>query len=195
MSEPTWELLGGGGVVGGPIVYVGNWAAGTAYQPGQVVSYNGVDYLAVNPSTGQIPPAASPLAGGDISSYTSAVNLGPTGVTATGNGDAIVNMPSANFLAVPHYFDFSCRLIDAAGNASLEFRLHDGAAPGPLVGSVTILTPATNPGSPQFIRLMFTPIAGAHIYQLRWRDITGGRQYTVMNSSYPMIARIYKAAS
>ena len=29
MSEPTWELLGGGGVVGGPIDYVGDWAAGT----------------------------------------------------------------------------------------------------------------------------------------------------------------------
>jgi hypothetical protein len=60
MSEPTWELLGGGGVVGGPIDYVGDWAAGTAYQPGQVVRYQGVDYLAVNPSLGQVPPPTSP---------------------------------------------------------------------------------------------------------------------------------------
>jgi hypothetical protein len=59
MSEPTWELLGGGGVIGGPIDYVGDWAAGTTYQPGQVVRFAGVDYLAVNPSTGQVPPRAS----------------------------------------------------------------------------------------------------------------------------------------
>jgi hypothetical protein len=58
MSEPTWELLGGGGAVGGPIDYIGNWAAGVQYQPGQIVRYNGVDYLAVNPSIGQTPPAA-----------------------------------------------------------------------------------------------------------------------------------------
>lgn len=61
MSEPTWELLGGGGVLGGPIDYVGDWAAGTTYQPGQVVRYAGIDYLAVNPSTGQTPPAPASL--------------------------------------------------------------------------------------------------------------------------------------
>lgn len=64
MSEPTWELLGGGGVVGGPIDYVGAWAAGTTYQPGQVVRYGGIDYLAVNPSLGQTPPPAIPLGPG-----------------------------------------------------------------------------------------------------------------------------------
>jgi hypothetical protein len=58
MSEPSWELLGGGGVIGGPINYVGAWAAGTTYQPGQVVRYNGIDYLAVTPSVGQVPPGA-----------------------------------------------------------------------------------------------------------------------------------------
>ena len=57
MSEPYWELLGQ--VIPVQIDYVGNWVAGTAYQPGQVVRYNGVDYLAVNPSTGQTPPALS----------------------------------------------------------------------------------------------------------------------------------------
>lgn len=58
MSEPSWELLGGGGAVGGPIDYIGAWSAGVTYQPGQIVRYNGVDYLAVNPSLGQTPPAA-----------------------------------------------------------------------------------------------------------------------------------------
>ena len=56
MSEPNWELLGGGGIIGGPIDYVGDWAAGVTYQPGQIVRYGGLDYLAVNPSIGQIPP-------------------------------------------------------------------------------------------------------------------------------------------
>jgi len=66
MSEPTWELLGGGGVVGGPVDYVGDWAVGTTYQPGQVVRFAGVDYLAVNPSLGQVPPRTSPLAPGMV---------------------------------------------------------------------------------------------------------------------------------
>lgn len=61
MSEPTWELLGGGGVLGpAGIDYVGDWVAGTTYQPGQIVRYAGVDYIAVNPSIGQTPPLASP---------------------------------------------------------------------------------------------------------------------------------------
>jgi len=51
------------GVKWGPapagIDYEGPWAAGTAYTPGDVVNHNGVEYLAVNPSTGQEPPEAS----------------------------------------------------------------------------------------------------------------------------------------
>lgn len=38
--------------------YIGNWGAGTAYKRGDVVRYNGQDYLAVNDSTGVTPPAA-----------------------------------------------------------------------------------------------------------------------------------------
>ena len=51
MSEPAWVGLGGG-----EIDYVGDWSGATAYLPGQIVRYNGVDYLAVNPSVGQTPP-------------------------------------------------------------------------------------------------------------------------------------------
>ena len=51
MSEPAWVGLGGG-----EIDYVGNWSGATAYLPGQIVRYNGIDYLAVNPSVGQTPP-------------------------------------------------------------------------------------------------------------------------------------------
>jgi hypothetical protein len=48
----------------GAIEYENAWAVGTAYQPGDVVIHNGVEYLAVNPSTGQTPPtpaSAPPL--------------------------------------------------------------------------------------------------------------------------------------
>jgi hypothetical protein len=61
VSEPTWELLGGGSALG-VVDDVGNWASGVAYAAGQVVRYNGVDYLAVNPSIGQTPPVVSSFA-------------------------------------------------------------------------------------------------------------------------------------
>jgi len=87
MSEPYWELLGGAGYPptdtapdesvltvdspgsppiwkaapgGGGVDYIGDWAVGTTYKRGDVVRYNGIDYLAVNPSTGQVPPTAVP---------------------------------------------------------------------------------------------------------------------------------------
>jgi hypothetical protein len=45
--------------------YIGNWAAGTPYKRGDVVRYNGNDYMAVNDSTGSAPPApASPVVAG-----------------------------------------------------------------------------------------------------------------------------------
>jgi hypothetical protein len=44
--------------------YEGDWSAGVSYQAGNVVRHNGVDYIAVNPSTGQTPPGAgSPTIG------------------------------------------------------------------------------------------------------------------------------------
>jgi Carbohydrate-binding module family 5/12 len=54
MSEPYWVALGSKI----PIDYIGGWAPGVSYKAGDVVSYNGVDYLAVNPSTGVTPPPA-----------------------------------------------------------------------------------------------------------------------------------------
>lgn len=53
-----WVPASGGGA---GIEYENVWAAGTAYQAGDVVRHNGVDYLAVNPSTGQTPPAVTDL--------------------------------------------------------------------------------------------------------------------------------------
>jgi hypothetical protein len=61
MSEPYWAALGGGSVD-----YKGAWAAGTAYAAGDVVRHNGVDYLAVNPSTGVDPGVATGIPQPDL---------------------------------------------------------------------------------------------------------------------------------
>jgi hypothetical protein len=50
--DTQWAAVAGGGVD-----YIGNWGAGTPYKKGDVVRYNGNDYMAVNDSTGVVPPA------------------------------------------------------------------------------------------------------------------------------------------
>jgi len=57
MSEPYWSALGARTGTGG-VDYKGAWAAGTSYLPGDVVRHNGIDFLAVNPSTGVDPGLA-----------------------------------------------------------------------------------------------------------------------------------------
>ena len=42
---------------GGGVDYIGNYSAAVPYKKGDVVRYNGQDYLAVNDSTGSTPPA------------------------------------------------------------------------------------------------------------------------------------------
>src|SRR5262245_43352026 len=54
MSEPFWTPLGGQ-----PVDYEGAWNAATQDAPRDVVVYQGVNYLAVNPSLGSTPPAGS----------------------------------------------------------------------------------------------------------------------------------------
>lgn len=50
--DTQWAMAAGGGVD-----YIGNYSAAVAYKKGDVVRYNGQDYLAVNDSTGSTPPA------------------------------------------------------------------------------------------------------------------------------------------
>ena len=45
--------------VGGGVDYKGPWSNTFAYQGGDVITYNGVTYQAVNPGTGQTPPVMS----------------------------------------------------------------------------------------------------------------------------------------
>ena len=114
MSEPTWELLGGGGVIGGPIDYVGDWAAGTTYQPGQVVRFAGVDYLAVNPSTGQVPPRAS---------------APPVGMVCIYDNKLAADAPSFDVTNIPQDYAhldivISGRTTEAVANSVLIMRLN-----------------------------------------------------------------------
>jgi len=59
MSEPFWTPLGGQ-----PVDYEGTYDPVVQYAPGDVVIYNGVTYLAVNPSLGSTPPPAFGVAAG-----------------------------------------------------------------------------------------------------------------------------------
>ena len=51
---------------GGGVKYENAWAAPTAYKQGDVVIHNGVEYIAVNDSTGQTPPAVPGLSGAPL---------------------------------------------------------------------------------------------------------------------------------
>jgi|SRR5215471_4538102 len=132
--------------------------------------------------------------GTELAFYTTSTNFGPTGVSSTGNGDPLFAFPAATFEAVKYYFELSAIFQDSGGLAGYEIRLHDGTAPGPLIQATTVITPGTNPGyGPVFFRFAFTPTAGSHTYQVRWRDAAGGHTFTVPNSVYPITGRIYKA--
>ena len=55
---PAAQLPAGGGGV----TYRGAYAGATAYNPGDIVTYNGIDYMAAQASTGQTPPPSGPYA-------------------------------------------------------------------------------------------------------------------------------------
>jgi len=69
MSEPFWTPLGAAAVD-----YIGVYDPAVQYAPGAVVSYQGVTYLAVNPSLGVTPPAAVLLGGSEIAYVESTVD-------------------------------------------------------------------------------------------------------------------------
>jgi len=59
MSEPYWVAL-----ASAPVDYKGAYDPAVSYVQGDVVAYNGVNYIAVNPSLGSTPPIALPPAVG-----------------------------------------------------------------------------------------------------------------------------------
>jgi hypothetical protein len=142
------------------------------------------------------PLAAAPSSksGEEVAAYLYYSNFGPTPITGTGNGDTLFNFPAVSYESVLHYLEMSMSVQDGGGYAIYEIRLHDGPAPGPLLWLGHLRTPEVNPGNPQTIKVPFIPSpAGVHTYQIRWRDITGGRTYTMVNSMHPLVARIVRA--
>jgi hypothetical protein len=71
------SLNGGAGGGGGAIEYENAWAAGVPYTPGDVVIHNGIEYLAVNPSTGQTPPPSPAVAGATVIPLVTALPSSP----------------------------------------------------------------------------------------------------------------------
>ena len=66
LEEGEWLTVSGGAMVWAPLTvppgieYENAWSAGAAYTAGDVVNHEGVEYLAVNPSTGQEPAPLVP---------------------------------------------------------------------------------------------------------------------------------------
>jgi hypothetical protein len=71
---PALYLPAGGS---GAVDYENAWAAGTAYTPGDVVIHNGIEYIAVNPSTGQTPPPSPAVAGATVIPLVTALPSSP----------------------------------------------------------------------------------------------------------------------
>jgi hypothetical protein len=167
MSEPYWEPLAAASVVPMPIQN-GKWLKGEG---------------------GALVWTDTPLA---IVNSGSAIH-GPTGITTTGNGDALLTFPAATYEAVAHILNLFGYYQDNAGNSRFYFRLHDGTAPGPLVGSeIAMMTPPQNPGQPMNIQFYFVPTAGVHTYQLRWRGSGAGAGFQLGISGLGFTALIRK---
>ena len=109
--------------------YIGAWVAGTAYKPGQVVRYNGIDYMAVNPSTGQTPPPAvsgmppvvngqwlKGVGGAAVWSAIASADLPPQAVATYG-----ISFPASPSDGAEHV------LIDNLGNPSYQWRFRYNA--------------------------------------------------------------------
>lgn len=102
----AWVAAEGGAAGGGAVDYIGNWAAGTTYKQGDVVRYNNNDYLAVNPSTGSVPPAPA-------SSGIPAVSVGTTLPASPFDGQEAILVDS---LLLPSYswrFRYLASITDA----------------------------------------------------------------------------------
>lgn len=118
---------------------------------------------------------------------------GPTGVTQTGNGDALFQFGPVTVEAVKYYFDFWAVIQSNAGNDVLFIRFHEGTSgsPGTLIDEFSTRTPTLSPGPPHYFRLPFTPAAGTRDYAVRWRG--DGGTYTIVNATVPMTCRIVRA--
>ena len=99
--------------------YIGNWAGGTTYKQGDVVRYNNVDYLAVNPSTGQTPPSAVPLA-----------DAGWTLMPLVGAWTLLSGWPAPRFRRLSSGLVIFRGLANGGATGSIMFTLPVGYRPG-----------------------------------------------------------------
>ena len=153
MSEPAWVALGAQAVD-----YEGAYNAGTQYVPGDVVRYEGVDYICVNPALGTAPPAAA-FGGLPVTPLVTALPASPF------DGQEVILVDS---LTAPTY---TWRLRYVAAKASNKWVFVGGAplagdnvAAAGSSGSTTYYTPA---GAITLV----VPVAGLYVIELGFRAI------------------------
>ena len=96
---------------GGGVDYIGTWGAGTAYKKGDVVRYNGNDYMAVNDSTGVTPPAAASIPLGGVS-------IGTSLPASPYDGQEYVLTDSLTAPTYPWRFRYTASITDATSGCS-----------------------------------------------------------------------------
>lgn len=133
-------------------------------------------------------------AGTELAYFTRSARDGPTGVTTTGNGDALFEFPSATYEAVKHYFELNVFAGSNIANGGLYFRLHEGtsAAPGTLIDEVEVDTPSAAGAIHGAFRVPFVPAAGTRQYAVRWRASVAAT-WTLYNDINVLVSRIVRA--
>lgn len=209
MSEPAWVPLGG--AVGGDVVYEAGWSSTVTYQPGDVVTYQGVHYIAVQPSTNQPPPASTAsipygqkgAAGGvatldatgkvpvaqvparELAYAEFAITVAATVVTESAAVE-VVTAPAVTFDgATPVLIDFYSPLVNPAAVSAAEVRLilfADGVTQG-MIGFVRVPM-AGNMIVPALVQRRLTPPAGSHTYGIRTHAV-GATGYVIAGGGGP----------
>ena len=188
MSEPFWTPLGGQ-----PVDYEGPWAAGTQYAPGDVVTYGGVTYLAVNPSLGSTPPlaivAAAELAYGEMT-----VTQNVTGGSEAAPPVDLVTLNGVALDGLPIIAEFFCSAFTAPGgaNASMVVNLWRDAVD---LGRIARFT---NSGAGAVVssvlgRRRLTVAAGTYQFRARAWVSTGSGQLDGAPPATPVYLRLTRA--
>jgi hypothetical protein len=175
-----WAAVSGGGG-GAGIEYENEWNPATAYVAGDVVNWEGVEYLAVNPSTGQEPPPVESGGGGGGSAgveelayaeFTSEVTAdGTTEATAT----PVVTAPAITLDGLtPIVVEFFSPGVYFLQAATAEGYFFDGSTSLGRVwfyGSIRITVGETL--EPTHVVRRLIPPAGSHTYSFRARVASG----------------------
>jgi microcystin-dependent protein len=146
-------------------------------------------------------PAGSQIGGlREVAMGQSAVSGTPTGVTTTGNGDALgYTFGTVTVRAERHYAELNIYVNhNNAGVQNLEIRLHEGPAgtPGNLVGVWQMWVPGGGIITPYLVRIPFTPAAGSREYHWRWRSVTApSPTWQILGAIDVSIWRLIESAS